>query len=878
MKKLRSLKIISLFFIITVLVVLAVPGHVSGWSGVTLNNTHKAIDGAAYNIIGSGLTLSSVRFPSFDAISQYDYVYTNQTGTGPDVPGKTNGGDHFYNPRREAQNKEAGGGPDMVEKQFLLLVSALQAGDTAKAAQPASWVAHFAADLCMPYHTQGASRTDIMAIYTKAGGKNAPAVSLPPDITGPLGLFTSITDPATDLASDLGLIKTNTGYKHSDDFKTEIEAFIAGSAKHAATEDWFDPWYWDGRVYLDGLLLDAMKTSSHVTYEGITFAMPGSTLFGLSPAVTKYSDLWTNPTPGFDNVAGKQAALVREFARKNAVITQSVVDGMDGVVTSADPFLVSSIEAAATVWRASYSALVPGISFSVPDKNEPKLFKVTGQVNNTDAETAVGARYKLTITGGTLKSGKLSGELDDIGGGYGRALEWEVEASGLGYCSVKLEVIGSYTNTPDLQYAVTEVTAPGILPVAVTNTSPSRSHSIVFCLDNSSSMSGQPIVDAMNAGVQAVTSAVGSELEMALYFFGTNGCDPPVRKVDFTVDRERIKAAMKTARAVGSTPLAAAITAAGEYIHSSARGEAATIILLTDGMETCNGNPLAAARALNPNVKLKSSLFARPVYAASDTPIKLQVVGFNIQSAADENTLKEIAQAGNGSYYPAADVKQLAQAMNQAIEEGTGAGFKFQTWWFIAAGALVLLIIVITLARRGKRTPAPAAAPAGVAYTAPAQTAPGPAANTPPAASFCPSCGTRIQKDASFCTGCGKPVVVQGPAFCFHCGAPVTSGSLFCGKCGASLTAAISGMAVSAAAPAAAPPQAAVPPQAVTAVTAAKPVSGLWWLIAIFLLLPGGLIAWAVVRKDNPRKAVQFLAFSLFITIFVIYAIVQNMA
>ena len=846
-------KILAFIIAAVILATLAIPGEALGWSATIGNRTHADIDDAAYKILSADPAFKNVKFPTPETIKNNDWVNPIDSGsTGPDYMGKTNGGTHFYNPRRNQ-----GGGPDMVQSQFSKLVDSLKSGNAGDAAKAASWAAHYAADMCTPYHTQGAPRKDIMAIYDDAMKKGLKTVELPSDITGPLGLFATINNAT-----------------HPNNFKGEIEAFIAGTAKYADMEDWFDPWYWDGRF------LSSMKGSTHITYEGTTFAIPGSLLFGLSPEVKKYSDWWTNPTPSFDNAAGNQAAKIRQFALNCAQVTKGVVDSMDGnVFLSADPFLVSSVEAAATVWRASFSALAPTVTFSVPDKNQPKKFKVTGQVMNNARkdETAYGAKYRLTVTNGTLKSGKQEGALEDnktdnnIGGGYGRTLEWEVEASNLGYCTAKLEVIGSYKNTPDLQYAVTEVTAPGILPVSVTNTSARRSHSIVFCLDNSSSMSGQPIKDAMNAGVQAVTSAVGSEVEMALYFFGQSGCEAPVRLVDFTVDRDKIKADIRTASARGSTPLAAAITAAGQYIRSSAQGEAATIILLTDGLETCSGDPVAAARALNPNLKLKTSWFAKPVYAASNTPIKLQVVGFNIKSPADETKLKDIALAGNGNYYPAAGVQQLTQALNQAIKEGTGGGLQFQTWWFIAGGAVLLLIIIISLARRGKRAPAPAAAPASVVYVAPPpQMAPGAAVYAPPVASFCPNCGARFPAGAAFCTGCGKPLTAQGPAFCPRCGTPVTAGSAFCSKCGGSLTVNMPYAAVPAAPPAAVQPQPA-PPQ-----PQAKKVSGIWWLVAIFLLLPGGLIAWAVVKKDNPKKAGQLLMVSLFVSMLVFYGIVQN--
>jgi Mg-chelatase subunit ChlD len=849
MNKRNLLKIFSVIFVAVILLPFVLPGQVLSWSAVMGNRTHSDIDAAAYKIISADPAFKNVKFPDLKTIQDNDFVNPiGRTGPGPDVVGSSKTSAHFYNPRLEAQQMQAGGGPDASQGEFTKLINALNSGTAAEAAHAASWLAHYAADLYTPYHTQGASRADILKIYNAAGGRNATAVPLPSYVTGPFPLSTQITWAGNN-------------------FKQEIEAFLSVTANHTATEEWFDPWYWDGPG-------DPMLASSHVLYEATTFVMPGSLSSILSRdfsgGVKGYSNLWSNPTPSFDNAAGKQAAKIRAFALSTALVTQQEVDRLGGVITFAAPWLRGAVESAATVWRASFSALAPTVTFSVPDKTKPQKLKVTGTVMNTSKETAYSVQYQITVTGGTLKSGEKSKVIDDIGGGYGRNLEWEVEASNLGYCTVKLEIIGNYKDTPDLQYAVAQVTAPGIIPVSQTNTSARRSHSIVFCLDNSYSMNGQPIIDAMNAGVQAVTSAVGSELEMALYFFGTNACDPPVRIVDFTVDRERIKAAIRTASARGNTPLATSITTAGEYIHKSGQGEAATIILLTDGLETCSGDPVAAARALNPNLKIKtSSLFTKPLYAASNTPIKLQVVGFNIKSTADETKLKNIAQAGNGSYYPATGLQQLVQALSQAVKEGTGSGFEFQLWWFIVGGA-VLLLFIILLARRGKRTPAPAVAIAGVSNMAPPQMAQRPAVNAPPSAPFCPNCGSRVLSGAAFCTGCGKPLTQQSPAFCPGCGTSVTAGSAFCNKCGSSLTANMPYSAVQAAQPPAGP----VPADATK--PAVKKAWGGWWLIAIFLLLPGGLIAWAVVKKENPAKAGRLLLVSLLATAFVFYAIVQN--
>jgi Mg-chelatase subunit ChlD/ribosomal protein L40E len=792
MNKRTFLKFLPIILAIVILLPLGFSSQALGWSAVVINRTHKDIADYAYGIVSSDLAFKSVKFPLLPAIEDADYVNTDRTGTGPDVMGRTNGGAHFYNPRLEGVQGElaasgAGGGIDTVKDEFVKLVTAMSNGNSANATHAASWVAHFISDLCMPYHTQGTYRADILKRYNDAGGRNATAVPLPSYITGPL----SLSGPF---------------FYHGNDFKLEIEAFIRETQQHADTEDWFDPWYWDG-------IVDDMLQSSHVVYEGTTFTFPGTwlsffTQLDISGGVQGYSSLWRNPAPSFDNPVGKQAAQVREFAWSTAKVTLGVVDNLGFSVgsplSSATTFLESSIQSAATVWRASFSALVPSITFSIPDKTKPNKFKVTGTVANMAGERVLNVQLKLTVTGGTIISGDQSpDDLDSIDSNVQESYTWEVEAAPLGYCTFKMEVIGLYYDTPDLQYAVTSVTAPGILPVSTsTNTNATRGHSIVFCLDNSQSMDGQPIIDAMDAGVQAVNAAQSGLAEMALYFFGTNECDPPVRVVNFTLDRDKITAAMNTASARGYTPLAAAITAAGEYIRSSAQGQEATIILLTDGKETCNGDPIAAARALNPSLKLKTSRswFATPAYASNNIPISLQVVGFNITEPDIEATLQQIALAGNGKYYSATGLQQLVDALTTVVKEATDKGSGIQVWWYVAGGAAFLLLL-ITLLRRGRHARVPVNTMASTSVHAPVTSPPQgtrrPAVSPPMSVLFCPRCGSRVQVGAAFCTGCGSPVALaakpvtappeSSQTYCTQCGFQNAAGSAFCGKCGSSL-------------------------------------------------------------------------------------------
>jgi hypothetical protein len=133
---------------------------------------------------------------------------------------------------------------------------------------------------------------------------------------------------------------------------------------------------------------------------------------------------------------------------------------------------------------------------------------------------------------------------------------------------------------------------------------------------------------------------------------------------------------------------------------------------------------------------------------------------------------------------------------------------------------------------------------------------------------------------SAFCFKCGNSLAVNTPypaaqavsqplqSYCPQCGAANPAGSAFCNRCGSSYQAA---QAVPAAQVQAVPAQAGATPKAV------KKVSGIWWLIAIIFLLPGGLIAWAVVKRHNPNSARGLLMVSLMVSALVFYGVVQNL-
>ena len=113
------------------------------------------------------------------------------------------------------------------------------------------------------------------------------------------------------------------------------------------------------------------------------------------------------------------------------------------------------------------------------------------------------------------------------------------------------------------------------------------------------------------------------------------------------LDRERI---MKTATALkprGETPLIRSILKSVGDLKAVGGG---SVILITDGEESCKGNAKAAAKEIK----------------ASGVNLTLNIVGFTLTSEAVENELGTLAGSTGGSYYGAQDGAQLARAVKLA--------------------------------------------------------------------------------------------------------------------------------------------------------------------------------------------------------------------
>ena len=101
----------------------------------------------------------------------------------------------------------------------------------------------------------------------------------------------------------------------------------------------------------------------------------------------------------------------------------------------------------------------------------------------------------------------------------------------------------------------------------------------------------------------------------------------------------------------GKTPIAASLSAAAKAF-AGREGEANNIILISDGIETCKGDPC----------KVAADLSSRGIAT------RIHVVGFDVDAKARDQ-LRCIAKKGGGRYFDAADAGELDAALTTVRKE-----------------------------------------------------------------------------------------------------------------------------------------------------------------------------------------------------------------
>jgi Mg-chelatase subunit ChlD len=265
-----------------------------------------------------------------------------------------------------------------------------------------------------------------------------------------------------------------------------------------------------------------------------------------------------------------------------------------------------------------------------------------------------------------------------------------------------------------------------------TSTGPSAGSSgdsILFILDTSGSM-GEPSATTGNTKLQDAKLALAEAVSILSQTPGNEYAlmtydDTDVRiAVGFTEDHGAIQGEMAGLEAAGSTPLAKSLMESIDYIDAQASRSNAVVVLLSDGKETCGGDPIAAARRFKerqdiqlrvPQTFSLLDLLMTSAEAASPKPvpmISLKVIGLELtEDTGDIAALQAVAAEAGGSFINVTDLSQLAPAITHSVRAasatggggGGGGGSTSQpvlALVFVYANLVVLALIAVVVAMR----------------------------------------------------------------------------------------------------------------------------------------------------------------------------------
>jgi hypothetical protein len=213
-----------------------------------------------------------------------------------------------------------------------------------------------------------------------------------------------------------------------------------------------------------------------------------------------------------------------------------------------------------------------------------------------------------------------------------------------------------------------KLTLKGLLCVSVAFVSPLASaqecntadRSVLLILDASGSMNaklpnGEARIEVAQSAVKGVASFIPAEARLALRMYGAQSpkreknCRDTHLAVPFgpaSAGAGAIASSVDGAKAQGYTPIAYSLEQAASDFAPDSNEQ--VIVLVSDGKETCQGDPVVAAKVL------------------AGKGITVHTVGFIVDTAA-RGQLQNIARATGGSYFDAPVGPELPDTLKQAL-------------------------------------------------------------------------------------------------------------------------------------------------------------------------------------------------------------------
>jgi Ca-activated chloride channel family protein len=188
------------------------------------------------------------------------------------------------------------------------------------------------------------------------------------------------------------------------------------------------------------------------------------------------------------------------------------------------------------------------------------------------------------------------------------------------------------------------------------NTQAAADNPVVLILDASGSMWGQiggkaKIVIAKEVMGELI-DGLPADLQVGLSVYGHRR-DKDCADIEMVIpigrlDRAAMKGKINAIKPKGKTPISDAVRQAAEALRYTERRS--TVVLVSDGLETCNADPCALAAEL----------------ARAGVDFKVHVIGFDI-SREDQGRLRCLADKTGGMFLAAADAQSLRSALSETM-------------------------------------------------------------------------------------------------------------------------------------------------------------------------------------------------------------------
>lgn len=185
---------------------------------------------------------------------------------------------------------------------------------------------------------------------------------------------------------------------------------------------------------------------------------------------------------------------------------------------------------------------------------------------------------------------------------------------------------------------------------------------VVILMDASGSMkanvAGGSKMKLAKEAIEKFTEELDEEVHVSLLAYGHKGTGNQADKELSCTTIEDVyplrqfnqtdfQKAMDSFQASGWTPLAGAIEEAIKILEPYGTGEYRNIVyVVSDGIETCGGDPVAAAKQLYD----------------SNIEAKVNIIGFDVDDEG-QNQLKQVAEAGGGQYATVRDQSEFEEVL-----------------------------------------------------------------------------------------------------------------------------------------------------------------------------------------------------------------------